>query len=186
MNVPPQRGRGECRVPVAPAASRVEKNTQLVTTDTPVHPAFPHAMVLTVSFALSPVIGLCCHRRLADTSARLERQRRGVRTTRLRRPQEALSSKAPPASTASRPAFVTIASRPSVGRDGEVLELILATAKAEYFSLQGWTLTDPARVLICPTGMCVRRSAVQRAPAVCRDAGCCTSFQCDQVLDARS
>jgi hypothetical protein len=27
------------------------------------HPAFPHAMVLTVSFVLSPVIGLSCHRR---------------------------------------------------------------------------------------------------------------------------
>src|SRR5260370_40766064 len=37
-------------------------------------PGLPCAMVLTVSFALSPVIGLCCHRRLADTSARLERQ----------------------------------------------------------------------------------------------------------------
>jgi hypothetical protein len=29
-------------------------------------------MVLTVSFVLSPVIGLSCHRRLADTSARLD------------------------------------------------------------------------------------------------------------------
>ena len=30
------------------------------------HPAFPHAMVLTVSFVLSPEIGLSCLRRLAD------------------------------------------------------------------------------------------------------------------------
>src|SRR5256885_15461808 len=29
-----------------------------------IHPAFPHAMVLTVYFVLSPVIGLVCHRRL--------------------------------------------------------------------------------------------------------------------------
>jgi hypothetical protein len=29
-------------------------------------------MVLTVSFVLSPVIGLCCHRYLADTSAKLD------------------------------------------------------------------------------------------------------------------
>jgi hypothetical protein len=29
-------------------------------------------MVLTVSFVLSPVIGLSCHRRLADTSAKLD------------------------------------------------------------------------------------------------------------------
>ena len=29
-------------------------------------PGIPYAMVLTVSFALSPVTGLFCHRRLAD------------------------------------------------------------------------------------------------------------------------
>jgi hypothetical protein len=69
--LPPNGGRGECRVPVAPAASRVEKTRELVTTDTPVHPAFPHAMVLTVSFALSSVIGLCCHRRSRTRSTSL-------------------------------------------------------------------------------------------------------------------
>src|SRR3979409_1181945 len=42
------------------------KHTSVVATVAPVHPAFPHAMVLTVSFVLSPVIGLGCHRRLAD------------------------------------------------------------------------------------------------------------------------
>jgi hypothetical protein len=40
---------------------------------------------------------------------------------------------------------VTIASRPSGNETGESIELILATAKAEYFSNRGWTL-------ICPTG----------------------------------
>src|ERR1700716_3441053 len=61
----PLRGRGERRMPVAPAAScalcigkkhtskRVHRN----------HPTFPHAMVLTASFVLSPVTGLFCHRR---------------------------------------------------------------------------------------------------------------------------
>jgi len=60
-------------------------------------------MVLTVYFVLSPAIGLFCHRRLADwrfCPARLSRtslrktwrQRRGVRTTRLHRPQAAPSS----------------------------------------------------------------------------------------------
>src|SRR5882757_11339473 len=65
INLPPLRGRGERRMPVAPAAScalgigrthtskRVHRN----------HPTFPHAMVLTVSFVLSPVTGLFCHRR---------------------------------------------------------------------------------------------------------------------------
>jgi hypothetical protein len=61
----PHRGRGECRVPVAPAASCaivVIERTR-VTTSTPERPAFPHAMVLTVYSALSPVTGLFCHRR---------------------------------------------------------------------------------------------------------------------------
>jgi hypothetical protein len=35
-------------------------------------PAFPARLVLTVSFALSPVIGLSCHCHLADTSAKLD------------------------------------------------------------------------------------------------------------------
>ena len=58
------RGRGERRVPAAPVASCAKvESTRVSTADTPVHPAFPHAMVLTVSFALSPVTGLVCHRR---------------------------------------------------------------------------------------------------------------------------
>ncbi|MGB9115380.1 hypothetical protein, partial [Bradyrhizobium sp.] len=47
---------------------------------------------------------------------------------------------APSASTASRPAFVTIASRPSVwdGTAGDVL-LIWGCEKAEYFYKPDWT-----------------------------------------------
>jgi hypothetical protein len=130
-------------------------------------------MVLTVSFALSPVTGLVCHRRLRGVKGpsghfiafrKLDASvgASGPHDFAVRRKPP--SSKAPPASTASRRAFVTIASRPSVRRDGGFLVLILATAKAEYFSRQGWTLIDPAGVLICPTGICVRRPAVQRAP----------------------
>src|ERR1700687_2459437 len=35
-------------------------------------PSFPCAMVLTAYFVLSPVTGLCCHRRRADNSAKLD------------------------------------------------------------------------------------------------------------------
>jgi hypothetical protein len=41
-----------------------EKAHELVTTVTPESPGIPRAMVLTVSFVLSPVTGLVCHRRL--------------------------------------------------------------------------------------------------------------------------
>jgi hypothetical protein len=68
------RGRRECRALAAPAASRAKdrKHDELVTTVTPSSPGIPRAMVLTGSFVLSPVIGLCCHRHLADISAKLD------------------------------------------------------------------------------------------------------------------
>jgi len=52
-------------------------------------------MVLTVSFALSPGTGLSCPCHLADRNRKTWHQRRGVRTTRLRRPHRQRSSHAP-------------------------------------------------------------------------------------------
>jgi len=74
-------------------------------------------MVLTVSFALSPVIGLSCHRhrRDAKASSPTRRRRRGVRTTRLRRRLWRHSSRAPPRPPHPAPTSVTIAKRPSCG-----------------------------------------------------------------------
>ena len=45
---------------------QIKKHTSIVTTVTPGSPGIPRAMVLTVSFVISPVIGLFCHRRLRD------------------------------------------------------------------------------------------------------------------------
>jgi hypothetical protein len=47
----------------------MKKHTSVVTTVTPVQPGIPRAMVLTVSFALSPVTGLVCHRRRRNAQA---------------------------------------------------------------------------------------------------------------------
>jgi len=75
-------------------------------------------MVLTASFVLSLVTGLFCHHRLRE-SPHTWRQRRGVRTTRLHRPREAaFSSPTPPASTASRPALMTLRNAPLSRQDG--------------------------------------------------------------------
>src|SRR5438477_9966966 len=52
-------------------ACKNKKHTSIVTTVTPETPGIPRTMVLTVSFVLFPVTGLCCHRRLADLSANL-------------------------------------------------------------------------------------------------------------------
>jgi hypothetical protein len=77
-------------------------------------------VVLTVSFGLSPVIGLVCHRRLRNCFRRLDAsvEASGPHDFAVREP--VLSSAAPSASTASRPASVTTAIRPScgVGRRG--------------------------------------------------------------------
>jgi hypothetical protein len=59
------RGRGECRVPDAPAASRAKKtkHTSVVTARFTGETRHSRTrMVLTVSFALSSVTGLSCHR----------------------------------------------------------------------------------------------------------------------------
>jgi hypothetical protein len=45
-----------------------KKAYEIVTTVTPDSPGIPRAMVLTVSFVLSPVIGLVCHRRFASAA----------------------------------------------------------------------------------------------------------------------
>jgi len=102
----------------------------------------PCAMVLTDSSVLSPVIGLVCHRHRRDAKASLPtwHQRRDARTTRLRRPRSAHSSRAP-----SRPSHPT----PNVRDDREAplerardqvgLLLFLPKRKAKYFFKQDWT-----------------------------------------------
>jgi hypothetical protein len=120
-------------------------------------------MVLTASFALSPVIGLVCHRRLADmvlsAPGRADMpplnltpaSRRQDHTTSPSASQASLvsapliahKSKGPAlrlrrapnaaASTTSRPASVTIAIRPSVGRDGEASKSDLGHAGTGIF-----------------------------------------------------
>jgi hypothetical protein len=44
----------------------VKMHTSIHSGGTGNHPAFPHAMVLTAYFVISPAIGLFCHRRPAD------------------------------------------------------------------------------------------------------------------------
>src|SRR5437762_5263949 len=119
---PKHRGRRECRALNAPAAShaKIIKHTSIVTTVTPGSPGIPRAMVLTVSFVLFPVTGLVCHRRQRKYFRRLDASVGASEPHDFAVHLTCCSSAAPSASIASRPAFVTIASRPSVGRDGGV------------------------------------------------------------------
>ena len=51
---------------------KMRKHTSIVTTVTPETPGIPRAMVLTVSFVLSPATGLVCHRRRRSLLRRLD------------------------------------------------------------------------------------------------------------------
>src|SRR5947209_12177212 len=118
-------------------ACKIKEHTSIVTTVTPASPGIPRAMVLTVSFALSPVTGLYCHCRRQVTTCRLDASvgASGPHDFAVR--LTCCSSKAPSASTASRPAFVTIAIRPSVGRDGAGYRFDFGQTRTELFLQTG-------------------------------------------------
>src|ERR1700681_1437906 len=55
-------GNAGCPLHPQPRAQSVVTHTSVVTTSSPEHPAFPHAMVLTAYFVLSPATNSSCHR----------------------------------------------------------------------------------------------------------------------------
>jgi hypothetical protein len=109
------RGRRECRVHAAPAASRAnEKAHEQTTTGTPKQSGTPCAMVYGLFRAL--VTGLSCHRRFADNPAKLDTSVGvsgphdfAVRHSFIRRLK-------PPRPSHPAPRFVTIAKRPPCER----------------------------------------------------------------------
>src|SRR3984957_16282291 len=81
-------------------------------------PGIPARNGFTAYVVLSPAIGLSCHRRLRKSlSENLTPASRRQGHTVLPSASKALSSEAPLAATASSPASVTIAIRPSSGVD---------------------------------------------------------------------
>src|ERR1700726_3012272 len=69
------------------------------------------------------------------------------------------SSKTPSASTASRPALMTLRNAPLVGRDGEAYRIIRIFGKAEYFCKRGLT----GRQITC--GLVSGRGIGEKCPA---------------------
>src|ERR1700730_4539695 len=103
-------------------------------------------MVLTVSCALSPATGLSCHRRPRE--ALLLKNLTPASGRQDHTPSPSASApfvRSASASTASRPAAVTIANRPSVGQDGKSYSLICISEKQKYFCKGGWTGQSPTR-----------------------------------------
>jgi hypothetical protein len=133
--------------PIAACAMVVVERTR-VSQVTPESPGIPRAMVLTVSFVLSPGTGLSCPRRPRtcirelDTSVGVSgphdfavrfsavRQER-IRVHRI--PPRVRDDREPPLCGTGR---------------AELVEMICPTGKAEYFCKGGWT----GKSLICPSG----------------------------------
>ena len=144
---PKNRGRGECRVlgaPAAPCATKKHRGRSHRYTGTP---GIPARNGFTAYFALSPGTGLFCPRHLADIcvsgppgptshSAKLDASvgASGPHDFAVRKLTP--SSEAPLASTASRPASVTIAIRPSVGWDSGVYATDLGQAASTISEIQ--------------------------------------------------
>src|SRR6202011_4025956 len=75
VNVPPKTEgarKAGCADRTRSLAWEIKNHTSIVTTGSPETPGLPCAMVLTVSFVLSPVTGLFCHRRLQNTFRELD------------------------------------------------------------------------------------------------------------------
>jgi hypothetical protein len=107
-------------------------------------PGIPRAMVLTVSFVLSPVTGLVCHRHRRSLLRRLERQRRGVRTTRLRRPLSRCSSPAPKRPPHPAPYVRDDRETPLRGHETAWdMRLIWVKRETKNFCEGGWTGPSP-------------------------------------------
>ena len=103
-------------------------------------PGIPARNGFTAYVELSPAIGLFCHRRLrkllpADLTPASRRQDHTTSPS----ASKTLSSEAPLAATASSPASVTIAIRPSSGVDGGGYKVICYFGKPEYFFRRDWT-----------------------------------------------
>jgi hypothetical protein len=138
----PKEGAGNAGCPMHPR-SRVHlvvvERTR-VTTSTPESPGIPARNGFTAYFALSPVIGLVCHRHRRNCFHRLDAgvEASGPHDFAVR--MSALSSLAPPASTASRPTSVTIAKRPSEsGGMAADIEVIWVGREQENFCKWDWT-----------------------------------------------
>ena len=131
---------------------------ELVTTVTPGQPGIPYTMVLRLTSCSPRRSGLF----VTVAGGYLFRQLdAGVEAS---EPHDLAVRKigalvlALPASTASRPSSVTIAKRPSVGRDARDIKVILVKREREYFCKRGWTGHLAKHELICPSGQIHERT----------------------------
>jgi hypothetical protein len=91
-------------------------------------PGFPRAVVLTVSFVLSPETGLCCLRHRRKISHRFSASVGAPRPHDFAVRSRAVRPSSTKTSTASRPTFVTMANAPHSGGMPEAVRVICSSA----------------------------------------------------------
>src|SRR6266566_9995676 len=148
-----QEGAGNAGCALHPRPRVRKKSTRVSNHRYTASTGIPCTMVLTVSFVISPVTGLFCHRHFAGIIPRTLAPASG-RQDHTTSP----SASAPLVLRRCRvhripyPTSVTIAIRPSCGNGtARVVSLIWGKREAEYFCAQGWT-GFRARRPICPSG----------------------------------
>src|SRR3954469_19243996 len=116
---------------------------ELVTTGKPDDPAFPHTMVLTVSFVISSAIGLVCHRRSACAKLDASVEASGPHDFAVR-VQHRSSAVLTITSIASRPASVTIASAPWWDETARLGKCVASYWKQDIFAQRaGQVICEP-------------------------------------------
>jgi hypothetical protein len=112
------------------------------------HPAFPHAMVLTVSSVIFPVIGfvvtVISRMKFRQLDASIEASEPHDFAVRI----ACCSSAAHPRPSHPVPRFVTIASAPWWDETARVMDLIWQKREGVYFCNRDWT----EKSTICPAG----------------------------------
>ena len=125
-------------------ACEIKKHASKVTTGSPNGSGIPCAMVLTVSFVVSPETGLSCLRHRHELQKHPCRFDASVgapeRYDFAVRDRSASSSRIAASTASLNPTFVTIAKRPSCGYGTRLaLLLFLPIRETKYFFLEGWT-----------------------------------------------
>ena len=182
---PKNRGRRESRVPGAPAAPCATKKHRGRSHRFAGTPGLPCAMVLTVSFVLSPVTGLCCHRRSAEHSTKLDASvgASGPHDFAVRkhavRPRQCWRS-ALYVHRIPHPTSVTTAKRPSCEAGWRINKTVSTKRRNEIFFATGLDsnqIEALQQILDLPVGQIswiVRRWTVA-SRSRCRDARCRSS-----------
>jgi hypothetical protein len=149
-----QRGRREDRVRAAPAVSCAMCTKRCAHEHTgsaeTLRPSPRNGF--TTYIALSLATGLSCHHHRRDTSRQLDASVGAsgphdfaVRVGAVRQERRCVHRIPPHVRDDREPPL-------SSGETGEVIALICPTAKATYFSREGWTAKSSSATLICPSG----------------------------------